>query len=380
MISWKFYVFTFNQYSKIKIYFSLFFYERGLKYYHQGRVKHIKWDHRSNKAEIISSTVAGSKPYQVTVTIHGPENKIQIRGVCSCPMVLNCKHVIATLLQALDQLTKEDNNTHIIPVPEIKNDPQVELWLQKINKVFISDKTTEKIDETYCLVYLISAFRPMELQVKLSLVRRLKSGNWGALKKFSSTAYSHEKHLYPVDHELLIKLEVAHKLSASSRYFDNYLLNGAAAEKILPELIATGRCCWESKKNPALKIASSKKAELNWQADENGFQMLRCCVEGHAVSAFSVDRIWYMDKTKWELGLLDTGLDTKIARALLTAPKIPPEQERHRNPFLVYVYLRHRFKYQEVTKINGKQQNVSPLRILLLIIKTCVFLGKAKKK
>ncbi len=317
---------------KLKSAFPPAFYKRGHNYYLQGRVNNIKLTHKSNKAEVISATVNGSKSYQVVVEILGPINKIHIRGVCSCPIMMNCKHVVATLLEVITRSPGDDDSSQIIPFPTIKQDPRVDHWLHELNRSLTPEEAyINSVDETYGLFYLISTpshRRLAGLEVKLSLVRRLKSGILGAPKTFSQTASSHRKHLYPIDNELLVKLEVAHKLSNNTSYFNHHMINGDTGEKILPELIATGRCHWASLKNPPLTLAPSRVAELHWQMDENGFQELRCCVEDRALSIFSIDHIWYLDEDKWVLGLLETGLDKRIAKLLLAAPKIPPEQAK----------------------------------------------------
>ncbi|HDH15450.1 MAG TPA: hypothetical protein ENG90_03080, partial [Gammaproteobacteria bacterium] len=54
--------------------------------------------------ELITAVIprAGSRPYRVYVRSRNEMNEITINGECSCAKKQNCEHVVAVLLQALD--------------------------------------------------------------------------------------------------------------------------------------------------------------------------------------------------------------------------------------------------------------------------------------
>ncbi|UNK72463.1 DEAD/DEAH box helicase [Microbacterium sp. H1-D42] len=69
-------------------------YQRGLDYARKGRVGKIRWD---AAAQTLSADVFGSgrSPYRCRVRFDGARI---MRADCSCPMVSDCKHVIAAIL------------------------------------------------------------------------------------------------------------------------------------------------------------------------------------------------------------------------------------------------------------------------------------------
>lgn len=305
-------------------------YEKGEGYYFDGCVNNLKRSFKANqKEETITATVVGRKPYNVIVKLTGPTNKIHIHGTCSCPMTVNCKHVVATLLEAMGD---KKIISQFEKLAEIKRDPVVDNWLNEFKRHLTSEvPTSMNVDETHSLFYALS--QPVAryltgVDVKLFLVRRLKSGEWGAAKEFSRSSLAQQRHLYPLDKELLVKLEVASKLSQHGAYYSSLTLNGEAGEKLLPDLIATGRCCWASPKSSPLTLGASRIAEFNWQMDNNGFQELQYISQDKILSVFLIDHLWYLDVEQNELGLLETELDNKISKLLLKTPKIPPEHAK----------------------------------------------------
>ena len=170
---------------RIKSYFPSPTYERGYNYYRQGRVKNIQLIQKVKGYDGISSTVVGSQSYRVIVKIFGPENKIHISGICSCPVAMNCKHVVATLLKATDEASLVSSTPQLDELTHTERDPKIDYFLQKLSHSLTEEKKPSNvIDETHHLFYILSMLphRLTELQVELFLVKRLKSGNLGASK------------------------------------------------------------------------------------------------------------------------------------------------------------------------------------------------------
>ena len=74
-------------------------YSRGVRYAKEGRVEDQIWQQGGSR---LLGTVGGTaaRPYDVTVTFQQDANGTVVRasGTCSCPMAVNCKHVVAVLL------------------------------------------------------------------------------------------------------------------------------------------------------------------------------------------------------------------------------------------------------------------------------------------
>lgn len=356
----------------LKRFFHSAFYESGYAYFKQNRVQNIEIIPNQRNGEQIYAKVIGSKnvPYNIKVNLSGTANKLSIKGSCTCPMTINCKHVVATLLDALNQSSlhehflKENsqNNIHSsIPISinqmfPIKNrnilsninqsfnknntlhitnhltqleNKQVDRWLEQLDTVLNQEKLSHHTSHAeYKLYYLFSASHNNRYEIKLKLVlaRWLKSGRLSAPKNFSDTAYSHQNYLQPVDTELLVKLEVVKKLTRSL-YYTDFLIKGPHFEKLLPELIATGRCYWEQLGESSLTLSQPESAKFIWHIDENSYQIphLSFSILRNSFIVFVIDNLWYLDKSTCKLGLIKLDLETQVAKLLLNAPKIPPQ-------------------------------------------------------
>jgi SNF2 family DNA or RNA helicase len=324
----------------IKKKFPITSYEKGYDCFRNDCVYQFNVFHNERQDVKICSRVYGTKSaaYKVQIYIND-SNKIS--GICSCSMKINCKHVIATLLKVAHQIQEEDLKKETalsnieeqeIPIlrPEpLSKDPKVNYWLKELN-LALTEKNTlgHVVDKSLSLHYLlkITAHNPNELQLTLALAKRLKSGKLSAPKKFNEKTISHNKYLLPIDQELLVKIEVAKKYTYPSHYL-NASIKGPFFEKLLPELIATGRCHWILPENPPLTLAQPEKAVLNWRIDESGCQELRPLFSNTNESfiIFFVDQVWCLNENTAAFSLLETGLDAQIAKSLLSAPKIPPD-------------------------------------------------------
>lgn len=83
--------------------------KRGRDYQASGRVRALKI---SDDGRRLAATVQGGakRPYRTDIALTRTRKGIvRIEGSCSCPMVYNCKHVAATLLEALEQRGPEDS-------------------------------------------------------------------------------------------------------------------------------------------------------------------------------------------------------------------------------------------------------------------------------
>jgi superfamily II DNA or RNA helicase len=329
----------------IKTAFSPQNYLNGRNYFRGHRVSAIQLSHPSTTESIIEAMVQGREPYTVRIRLHDTKHTVHIYGRCSCPMQVDCKHVVATLLQAIEQVSSvasKPSHQPILPNPTTITtieDPKLKQWLNQLQAAMAQkDKPIAHVDPTYGLYYVLSRASSLstQLKVELVLIRRLKAGGLGAPKSFSLTASSHEKHLYPIDKELLIKLEVVSKTSKPYQGYYGYgfVLGGALGERLLPELLATGRCHWQSAKNNALSLAEPQTAELGWDIDELGAQTFQFKANDKPYSVFFIEQSWYIDEAQTTVGPLNTGLDVDVAKLLLTAPQILPEHTKIVTDFL----------------------------------------------
>lgn len=316
------------------------YFSRGYDYYLENRVSDLRIE-KTSKKEIITANVEGgrSKPYRVCIELTGQVSKVYIDGICTCPMSGNCKHVVATLLEAIDwhemeQVHREETtinasqNTQPTTLSLPKRDPQLDYWLNSLKETTTKKNTTSStIDTTQSLRYVF--YFPMHnkeiLHLKLEICKILKSGTLGRSKSFQNYHYNNN-FLSPIDQELLFKLEYAAKRTSSS-YASSFQFQESSFEKLLPELLATNRCHYESTDAPTLTLGTSQKATLMWELDNNNLQQLVFQLpdtERHDIQIFLIENPWYYNKKMQQIGRIEANIDAPIFKTLLQAPKIPP--------------------------------------------------------
>lgn len=322
---------------KVRPHFNNTYYHRGVGYYQEDRVHDLNIEVEKN-SEIITACVEGEggNHYQVIIELSGEPDKIYFQSKCTCPIGNKCKHTVATLLTAIEEhefMPDEADDDNIFERSKaLPQNSQIDSWLNNLKSIIKEEKQPIKpvIDETYSLRYIFYnsnySYNNSELNLKLQLVRQLKSGGLGAPKDFSSTADSHQRHLYPIDKDLIIKIQIA-KAHLNGYYSYNDSFKGPLLEKYLPEILSTQRCHWAAPNPIILNLAESKTAEVSWQTDDKGTQELVFQFSEGTPSDYQIviiDKPWYINKKTGQMGLFNTHLDLRLLKMLLSAPKLPP--------------------------------------------------------
>lgn len=311
-------------------------FHKGKNYYAAQQVVDLHMSHPSITESLINAQVQGTILYTVSMRIQNTKHTIHLHGECSCPLKQNCKHIVATLLQAVDHqaLFVAETTSNVTPFdskgkPDIIDDPRVNRWLSQLQDAMTETSAAPvPIDEGHGLYYVLSkiAGESHQLGVEPLLTRHLKTGGLGASKQYSETAYAQQKHLYPIDKELLAQLDVIKRSTRYHGYSPMYCLRGIPGEALLLELINTGRCHWRSVHSKPLSLAEPQSVELNWEMDDQGMQTLRFGVPDQHYPIFFIEQPWYLDEAQSVCGLLNTPYDLNIEKLLVSAPKIPPAQ------------------------------------------------------
>lgn len=215
-----------------------------------------------------------------------------------------------------------------------KSRAAIEYWLNVLKSAIESPDISAQRDGTFSLFYILkpSVLSPLgvsTLHLELKLARHLKAGGLGKPASFSLTSSQHEKHLSSEDKEFLFKLKVLREsLSRAGMYFSSTKgmdLKGERSEALVYELLATGRCHWESLEHPALTKGETKQLSFVWEIQQDGYQKLQPDLGGSSLSLVLINQVWYIDKKTQKIGIVDLGVDRKMLNALLCAPKIPAE-------------------------------------------------------
>lgn len=176
---------------EIYTYFSRSAMEKAHAYQAQGRVSAVDV---SDDLTHVSSQVRGSESrnYRVDIALTFDRGRlVDMDGDCSCPMALNCKHVAATLLEALSG--NEPSKLAPVPTPQVAKPAlaqatsappvlgvEVNSWIDNVGRAVRS--SDDAADEGPRLLYCLQASDgPMPyLAVSLRSVQLRKGGAYAA--------------------------------------------------------------------------------------------------------------------------------------------------------------------------------------------------------
>lgn len=311
--------------------------KRGRDYQSSGRVRALKIN---DDGRHLAATVQGGakRPYRTDIALtRTRKGAVRIEGSCSCPMVYNCKHVVATLLEALERHEPEDSEEALdafepapaafAPAPDPALNYAVKNWLDGVARAAHGAKPASAPDTPEKLLYLLKLERlayTTRAMLEIVLVRPRKGGGYGKAERWSGGLASHARFVTETDRDLLRWLE-ALRADQPGTGFGSYPLRGSAGAHVLARLIHTGRCHWQSKDAPALAPGEARDGTPAWRADAEGRQHLICQGSDGIDAVLPLAPPWYVDAAHAQCGPLKTGLPDAFAERFFAAPALAPE-------------------------------------------------------
>jgi superfamily II DNA or RNA helicase len=316
----------------IYTFFSRSAFDKAYVYQAQGRVTllEISEDLTHIRAKVKGS---GSNTYRVEVQLEfNGDRLVDLDGECSCPMALNCKHVAATVLEALSGKQpsiaaplpgKRDAATDALApsVPVLPYD--VTAWLDVVGKAVRGDDYPLDLIQRllYCLQPSQDSVRFPFLTVSLISVRLLKSGEFGGnYSRPNLSEFSPERapnYYRDIDIDILVRI-----LNRPREYGD-YSGRRLQSAELLQQVIATGRAFWLDHKRSPLRWGEKREGRIEWQADKKGVAP-RLIVPG--TTALNAEPPVYVDEAAGLMGPVELNLPPRLAYQLLSAPAIPRAQ------------------------------------------------------
>jgi SNF2 family DNA or RNA helicase len=295
-------------------------YNRGRRYFDEGRVKGLSVTELANNQVELRATVQGSghSPYQQEILVSAMgADAIDIEGECSCPVGYNCKHVVAVCLayQTAADSAKRDNGSSLA-------------WLEKFALAGHRGGSDPAAGAEF-IAYILHAGRaPSELSVEFMITRRLKSGGMGKGRRadlynfaagYASTVYAREE-----DHEIGRLIE-AQKSGAWG--YRTYTLRGELGFLALNKMLDTGRCFWQDIQSPPLHPGAPRELQLDWRDDDRGGRRLDISVVPPAAVLNTLPAL-YLDAQAGVIGPLQ-GADFTAQQwaLLLEAPVVVPAKD-----------------------------------------------------
>lgn len=298
---------------------------RGLSYAEQGRV--IAADFIDDKGLHLRGEVQGSRndPYECDIRLHsqGPGYRIETR--CTCPMAGNCKHVLAVLYVVSGQTA---GAAPAGPMPPDSGLGEWEGWLQLWQRNEAPAAGLELLaDQSHMLVLRSAGYgSPPQLLAAMMVMQEGKRG--GLVKPQNLRPAATEPQPAPPGGwpeqdllELGLLLDRQHDRVGALFYS---AIRGRATERALLGLLQRHKACFERATQP-LRLAPSRKLQLDWVLQQDGSQRLVAGVAG-APDALLLrgESLWYVDIASGLLGLVDA--ESRNLALLARAPTLPAER------------------------------------------------------
>jgi superfamily II DNA or RNA helicase len=338
-------------------------------------VKHIELSPDRSR---ISSSVLGSrpKPYSQNIALtKTADGRVRINGYCSCPVGVNCKHLVAVLLEHLaldgddDDEVRPDRAPSVprVPTPQPKpNAPLLEAsspaavltartsrWLERLVSINAAPTKPQSAagGNQRVLIYVLNqenASPPRGepcVRIRPISARRRKDGSLTDEKFYNPenilrTKEQRPRFLTETDLETLRGLLWLMRMGAVPGGQDIVLGSDAASRRIFEELLQSGQLRYGAMDGAPLSGGPSVRGEPRWVKAARGEQTLTFVpIDQPAPSdAAEEDRgrgfdvilplspPHYVDLAEGLAGAIETGLPHDFAVEVARAPTIAPSE------------------------------------------------------
>ncbi|MCF6281735.1 MAG: SNF2-related protein [Candidatus Polarisedimenticolaceae bacterium] len=303
--------------------FSESYYARGKSYFKQGMILSVEIVSESDDEVTLTAMSRGSfhDHYTQRIDIQWlDDDDVDITGHCSCPMRINCKHVVAACLHYQAEFA-----------PTIAKKPSGSTCMNWLEEFISSESEPTHPAEKEFILYLLKPLgQPGQVTVNLLLTRHLKRGGLskGRLIRLDQISDSY----YLPDYAQEIDQEITSLLSACPQagWHAPRLIEDTIGFTALSKMVESGRCHWANSANPPLQYSDERPLHIEWQQDEAGDAHLSCSVVGGGVVILT-SPLLYVDKTAHIIGPLSgANFNKKQMKKLLRPITIPAS---HLNQF-----------------------------------------------
>lgn len=277
---------------------------RGRQYAEEGRVRVTE-----QTAQRVAASCQGSRSnsYRQTLSL-GPRGELHC--LCTCPVGWACKHAAAVLYVLERQAQTVEPEQH-------RGDglrDELQTWLSHLPQAL---GEAPAVPAQHCLRYLIEP----GLSVAVFKVRQLKDGGVSSSQPYFTmreASFRQPRFMQPID------LRIAALLNLCAGSGNVFWLEGPNGGEALRLVLESG-CAYLHFERPPLQSGLSREARLQWHTAANGTLYPSLAPDGVELIE-RIDPLYYLDKSKGEIGLVDHGLTDTLARHLLDLPEVPAAQ------------------------------------------------------
>lgn len=293
--------------AQVAHYFERGAFERGLAYAREGRVSLVKagWP--------AVAQVRGTEGYVTTVYYSNPTLPSRdMHGDCSCPVALDCKHVVATAVVALAREDVSHDSWEIVHKQE-----QVGTWLSQLSLSI--DKGQGEGASRNAVVYIISGERVPSITV--NRCTRRKRGGFGRTSVIAGVADPARGVPSWVPVEDLRLITMLRAVGRTGGFGTAIEMTRLGAQE-LRDLAATERLFWERTTSPPLIYAEPMSGSLAWREIADTPGEFRVDLDSE-LALLPAGQCHYVDPVQSRIGPLDVGVSAPVLQELLRAPPVP---------------------------------------------------------
>jgi superfamily II DNA or RNA helicase len=349
----------------IEAHFDTVDYERGRNYWRSGTVMNLEI---AEDGYSLTARVRGTRLYKVEVNIlpgrplkSGGTSRPDIAAVCSCPVGMNCKHAVATCLEALDTRgqphsigTGAGHIAHNMPAAQgidtiiASLPPHMRATIQRFptpsktpdpNEEWLDALATKAGGEPEKsgaakrrIIYLIDVpddrryYIHHQARLQAFIAPVLKDGRFGRPQSASihQMVDSGAKYRTPED------IVVGRLMRGGDDYSTDVRsppLESDFFDVVLRHAIATGRCFLDTHESEPLSLGAERQAKLGWRIELEGVQIPGILAHDEQARLYILPaaRPWYVDIATREAGPLVFDAPLALVHKFLEGPKLLPD-------------------------------------------------------
>jgi len=281
---------------------------RAREYADTGKVQLLDF----NGVKTLTAVVTGSQDnsYQLKIDITRGRENLSLRGICSCPVRINCKHVGASLYTWIEA---EDS-------PAASAD-SIAIWRNALNNQTEQEDQSSSADAVVVL-YRIRQTR-MKQDVKYSVAafsaRKLRSGGLGK----SSPLPLDRRHFDSADlnsrDARICNALIGLKDSPSGLH-----LSGEHGYMVFRWMLESGNCFYEALTSKPLRIDVNRSVSAEWENTNDDLRKLKVKLSGSNDSfvCMPTQPPWYVSPDTARCGVIDTDVPPRFLAGVSYLPAV----------------------------------------------------------
>ncbi|GAA4028787.1 DEAD/DEAH box helicase [Actimicrobium antarcticum] len=279
---------------------------------------------------VLRGMVQGSEatPYQTTVRFHqhatGQQHKLDIQGLCSCPVSVDCKHVGALLMASLEHSASVSTSVR----------PELISWLEHVRgRLTLTDgKKTKSKKASLALAYVLAPSRYARHHEVLFFKAGVVSD--GSIRSISTPWNNVESALLNppqfIAEEDLGILRMLWMGRSRANYGGGFALSGINGAAVLEKMLATGRLFAQDTDGKitivALHAGASRAGRIDWDPCPGDRLRPQLQTVPFATSVIEVEPFAYLDQATHEVGLVELSCPANQMVEFLGMPPIAPAE------------------------------------------------------